>query len=197
MKLVYKEGGDFKIAPAGNHRAVCNAVIDLGNQQTNFGVKNQVYIRFELTDERLSYEKDGEKKEGPMSIGNTYNVFFNEKSNLYKMLVSWRGKAFSDEELKGFELFNIVGTACMLNVVHKESGGKTYANIASVTPLPKAMEKPDPENPLIKYDEENESDWDLLPEWLQTKIKSQIGEEKLVRGEVHSNTKDFDDDIPF
>ena len=43
-------GGDFKKVPPGTHTAVCNMVVNLGDQPTTYqgqdtGLKPQVYIR--------------------------------------------------------------------------------------------------------------------------------------------------------
>jgi hypothetical protein len=37
----------------------------------------------------------------------------------------------------------LLGEACLLNVVHTEKGGNTYANIQGASPLPKGMTAPE------------------------------------------------------
>lgn len=53
-------GKDFKKVPPGCHFAICNMVVDLGIQETTFQNKaksqHQVYIRWEVPDERVTYE---------------------------------------------------------------------------------------------------------------------------------------------
>lgn len=145
MSLTSKEkGGSFTPAPAGTHRARCCHVIDIGTQNGSWQGKpiqrEEVIIRWELCDEPV------ETDEGvrPMIISQRYTNSLNPKANLRHVLESWRGKPFNADELKGFDLRKILGTACLLNVVHKPSkdGTKTYANVSAVTPLPKGMEKP-------------------------------------------------------
>lgn len=56
MKFPAKPSSDFEVAPAGNHVAICNAVVDLGLQPGSKmypDPKHQVYIRFELPLERV------------------------------------------------------------------------------------------------------------------------------------------------
>ena len=65
--------------------------------------------------ERKSRSK-GEMK--PRAISETYTNSLGEKANLRKMLENWRGRAFTQEEMDGFDLRNVLGKACMISVVH-------------------------------------------------------------------------------
>ena len=79
-------GGDFKRAPSGSHIAVCNMVADCGMQPGSAqfpAPKRKVYLRFEIPDERVEYEKDGRKMEGPLTIGKFYTASMNEKAALH------------------------------------------------------------------------------------------------------------------
>jgi hypothetical protein len=194
---VSDKGSDFKLVPPGTYVAVCDCVVMLGKQSTPFGVKEQVYIRWEIPSERLKWkDANGAEHEGPMVIGAVVTASIYEKSNLGQWLASWRGRSFTDEERKRFDLFSILGKPCMLNVVHNESKGKTYANVQGVSRLMKGMEAPNAEQ-LIKYSADETGEFDKLPEWLQKKIEAQITEEAEAQ-EEQSRPKNFtDDDIPF
>ena len=64
MKFPVKHTADFAIVPAGNHVAICIAVVDLGLQPGSRQYpdpKPQVYLRFELPQEQIEYTRDGEK----------------------------------------------------------------------------------------------------------------------------------------
>jgi hypothetical protein len=206
MPLTYKTssgGGDFKSVPSGSHIAICNLVADLGLQPGS-GLypdpKQQVYIRFEVPQERVEYEKDGKRIEGPIVIGNTYTASMHEKANLRKQLEGWRGRKFSDEEAEKFDVSSILGKGCMLSVVETEKGGKIYSNIASISGLPKGFPAPKAENPLLFFSEEESSSFSELPEWLQKKINGQLTKRTP---EVHAAAQNYhgleitDDDIPF
>ena len=187
-------GGSFKVAPQGTHIAVCNMIVDLGMQETPFGTKHQLYIRWELPNERLEYEKDNQKHEGPMTVGKFYTASLNEKATLRKDLEAWRSKAFSATELAKFDVFNVLGISCQLTITHTEAG---KAKVSAVTGIPKGMEKPKAENPLVKYSEEGEDEdqWDLVPKWLQEIVsKSGGGEAPTMNQE---GEPEFDDRIPF
>lgn len=170
-------GGDFKRMPAGSHLGICNLIVDVGLQPGSGQYpkpKHQIYVRWEVPSERVEYEKDGKKVEGPLTIGKFYTASMNEKAALRKDLESWRGKGFSDEEAANFDVAGILGKACLLSVVESESGGKTYSNIASISGVPKGMPIPKPENELLYYDPDNLKAWDKLPKWLKDKIEKQI-----------------------
>ena len=132
-----KGGGDFKPVPAGAHTAICTLVADLGVQGGGkFKPSRKIAIRWELPGEILEYtDKDGNQKSGPMTIWNRYTLSLSEKATLRSMLESWRGRAFTEQELKGFDIVNILGKGCLLSVKHDKSGEKTYANIAAVMGL--------------------------------------------------------------
>jgi len=200
MPIMAKEkGGDFKLLSAGTHIAICNIVADMGLQPSGYGPKHKVYFRFETPDELTEFERDGKKQMGPMSIGTYFTVSLSKKASLREFLESWRGRQFSKEELNGFDLMNVLGVACQINVVHETAdNGNTYANIKAIMPLPKGMQKPAPANPLMKYSPDEPKDYERLPEWLRKKIDEQISPTPEDKQSSSSTNSDFsDDDIPF
>lgn len=209
MKFPAKASANFEMVPAGNHVAICNAIVDLG-MQPGSGMypepKRQVYIRFELPTERIKYTKDGAEMEGPMSIGRSLTASMSEKANLRKIIESWFGKKFpNDDAAADFDLTNLLARKCLLNVTHTEKGQKTYANIANATPIPKGMTADYPQhNPSLYYSLEapDQKVYNALPEWLRKKIDERLEDEpeKEAAGaysEVGDRNADFDDDIPF
>lgn len=203
MAKVTETGGrEFKLLPAGSHAAVCTMVAHLGLQNGAYmgkpKLQPKVYLRWQIPAERIEWEKDGVKHEGPMSIGKTYTESLSEKANLRKDLESWRSKAFSPQELAGFELFNILGKPCLLSVVHDTGeDGKTRAYIQSVSALPKGMSAPTHEGDLLKYDAENIGDHAKLPEWVRQKIAEQVKPQAKAAPEPVAAGDEFHDDIPF
>jgi len=188
---VSDKGGSFTPVPQGTHVAVCNMIVDLGMQETPFGNKHQLYVRWELPNERLEYGE--EKKEGPMVVGKFYTASLNEKANLRHDLEAWRGRAFTGEELSEFDVFTVLGIPCQLTVTHNDAG---KAKVAGVTGIPKGMDKPKAENPLVKYSEPgDESQWDLVPKWLQDIVMKGVSE-KVPVSQVDTDTS-FDQSIPF
>lgn len=204
MSLIAKDkgGADFKPVPAGTHVAVCTMVVDMGVQPSaRFAPKPQVYIRWELPNEVTEYtDKDGKKQSGPMVIGQKYTLSLSKKANLRGDLESWRGKMFTEEELKGFNLTNILGKPCMLGVTHNVTPDKTYANIAAVMGLSKGIVAPKPSGELIAYsiDEHTDLVYNKLPNWLKEAINDRVMNDKP-QTLASSGEEDpgFGDEIPF
>lgn len=201
MSLIAKDkgGGDFKPVPAGTHLAVCTMVADMGVQPTGkFKPKPQVYIRWELPNEITSWKDgDGVEHSGPMVIGKKYTVSLSEKANLRGDLESWRGRTFTETELEGFDIKNILGKPCMLGVTHNTVGNKTYANISAVMGIPKGTTAPPPSVTPIAYDLDahNQATFERLPNWLQEAISTRVKSDTA--STVTAGGQGFDDDIPF
>lgn len=136
MSLVAKEtGGNFIPAPAGVHQAVCVDVIDLGMVMSAFYKKesHKCYLVWEIDEEM----PDGQR----FTVRRRYTVSLNSKATLRRDLESWRGRTFTDEELKGFDVEAVLGANCNVNVVQEKREGETYANVTAITPLHKTQRK--------------------------------------------------------
>jgi len=166
------ESMSFELAPQGNHMAICYMVCDLGFHDSSYQggpttSKRKVRISFEIPGEPM---EDGR----PFSVSSEYTLSLSEKANLRKDLESWRGRAFTEEELSGFDVFNVLGKPCMVNVVHKTSkaSGNEYPVIASVAALPKGFDVPEPSNTLVFFslDDFNQELYAGFPDWLKGKI---------------------------
>lgn len=205
--------GDFKLLAAGIHAAVCDQVISLGLQKSTWSGKEKVlpkvFLRFEVPQERLEYTKDGEKFNRPMSIGVTLTNSLSSKATLRKFLESWRGREFTADELKNFDLMQVLGKPCMITVEHNETPDRTYANIKSIarffpevvvagTRVP--VTEPRPEMPLLAYDPEFEpGSYSDLPEWIRKIVDARVHPEEAATPEAPAKAPDDfrDDDIPF
>jgi len=80
----------------------------------------------------------------PFLVTQIYTLSLHEKANLRKDLESWRGRPFSEEELKGFDLERLIGVPALVNVIHVKSknDGKVRARLSSIMGLPKGMTAP-------------------------------------------------------
>lgn len=191
MLTAKNEGGERIIIPAGTHVARCYGIIDLGTQYSEkFGNwSHKVQFQWELPNELMD---DGR----PLAISKKYTISLNEKANLRHDLESWLGRSITaDEEKNGFALGSMLGAPCLLSIIHAESNGKTYANIAGVMSVPKGTTVPDQSNPAISYDVENGKDavYAKLPEWIRTIID----QSKEFKGESEPDGDPNDTDMPF
>ena len=148
----------------GMYGATCYAAIDRGtHHDEKFDKdKRELTLIFEIPEVRIDIEKDGETKSLPRALSKTYTLSLHEKAKLRKDLQSWRGRAFTAEELKGFDLMNVVGKPCLLNLVTSECGN--YTNIDGINPLMKGMEAPKQEN-ASTYFTFDECEDGVEPEW--------------------------------
>jgi hypothetical protein len=162
--------------PAGNYVARCFQIIDLGTQVEvyNGDTKEQHKIRISWetpTETKVFKEELGEQ---PYIVSQEYTLSLGDKANLRKMLVSWRGKDFTEEELQGFDILKLLGKPCMIQVIHKTSkSGNQYITIGSVANLPKGIECPEQINPSVSLSFENWSDeiFNTLNDFIKDKIK--------------------------
>ena len=131
-------GTKFAPAPAGSHASVCCDVVDLGIVETTY--QGQTKRKHMV---RLSWQIDEPRDDGkPFMVSKRYTLSLHEKAGLRKDLESWRGRPFTEAELKGFDLEVLIGIGCFLNVVHRVVGADTYANVAAIMKLPKGMTAP-------------------------------------------------------
>jgi hypothetical protein len=185
------------------HHAICYAIYDLGTHYNErFGKSShKVRVVWELPDERLNITKEDHEYNLPASISKEYTLSLHEKSTLRKDLESWRGKRFTDQELEGFDLTKLLGVNCTLQVIHNTKGEKIYANISTIVPIMKHMEKKDPENDLRYFSfEEHTQIPENTPEWITDMIKNSDEWKSLCDGQEYDerNPPPMDEDlIPF
>lgn len=208
-------GGDFKRTPQGVHLGRCFRVIDLGTQKTVWEGKEKWSRKVMFSWELHSEDDEGQPlltDDGrSMSISSRYTLSLGDKAAMRSMLEGWRGKTFTDEELAGFDLKAVLGQWCMVNVTHTAKAGKTYENVAGVTPVPKVMRSalPKGENPLVFFDvaEPDDRTFSALSERLQETIRGCKEWQKVNASQAAAATAKpaaataghapDDDDIPF
>jgi len=174
MSLIAKSQGGSNIEPVpeDQHTARCVLVADIGTHDGAFGPKHQCIIGWELPE--CTHVFDEAKGEEPRMLSCFYTVSLSEKANLRKVLETWRGRAFTAEELDGFDLSNLLGVPCMLSVVHKtKPNGDVRSNVQSVSKLHKSIECPPQVVPsrLFNLDESVQEELQALPEWVQGYIR--------------------------
>lgn len=204
--LIAKEGGmSLPLIPAELHQAVCYAVYDIGSHHNEKFDKttHQCVILWEIPGVRLEIEKEGCKVDVPRIMSKKYTISLGERANLRKDLKAWRGRDFTPEELKAFDLKNLLGVNCMIQVVHNSKDGKTYSNIGALIPLIKGFpsKKPEAEVQFFSMGESLEIP-SYTPKWIKEIIESSneykgvqdtFGEEPPPADDVPP----YDGDTPF
>jgi hypothetical protein len=137
------ETQSFSPAPEGVHQAVCVDIEDIGMVQSTFlddktglpKVQHKIKVYWQISERR-----DDNKR---FVLSKRYTLSLHEKASLRHDLEAWRGRAFTEDELRGFDVESVKGANCLLNVQHRQSADKTrtYANVVSIMPLVKGMPK--------------------------------------------------------
>lgn len=167
---VSDKGGNFEQVAPGTYTARCVRLIDIGTQTSEYQGKansrRQVVIAWELPDALM---EDGDSAGKPFLVSSFYTASLGEKANLRHDLVSWRGREFSEEELSGFDLVNILGKPCMLSIVQNEKGKSI---IKGVMALPKGSAVGAQINTSLYFslDEFNPTIFETLPKFYKERI---------------------------
>ena len=191
----------------GTYLGVCCGMVDLGSVYNKRYDKYQekVMLLFEIPGEEVEF--DGKKE--PRILSKRYTSTLGSQGNLRKDLVAWRGKEFTEDELDGFKLQNVIGASCFLNVQNNEAeDGRVYTNIISVMALPKGTPKGklSIEPIVFDFDTGTVADVNALPEWISKQVKGSPTYELLVQrenGTAVSEEPQFqeldedDGDVPF
>lgn len=208
---VEDKGGNFERCPSGMHLARCYRIVDLGTQKSEY--MGQVKYLHKLM---IGWEIHGADDKGnplkmmdgrPFAIFKNYTLSWSEKANLRLDLQSWRGKPFTQEEMRRFDLKNVLGAWCMINVIERAGqDGKMYTNVNGVTPvpaiikqngLPAAVNK----NELFNLSEPDMAMFNSFSDHLKKKIEASPEWQKRTQSEPASQEPEYlgepADDIPF
>ena len=208
--IVVKGKKSVEVEPLtpGYYPAVCYGVVVTGTHYDAFSNsgRTECIILWELPTETFT-NSDGEEVRKTLSERYTFSL---TNSNLQKMLESWRGKPFTEEELAGFSLNKIIGANCGLTVINKigKTTGKPFNKIQGVTPLDKRLftQQEMTHEPLWFNICDNRFDLELideLPNWIADAVKKsdEYNAKAYANGKVDDAFSDEpieeDGDLPF
>lgn len=205
----FKNGGGNQFPPMspGTYPAVCSGVIDIGTQSTEYNgehkTQNQLILMFDFPTETV--EIDGQQNPRCLSLKLTKSV--HEKSALRKHLIAWRGRDFTEDELKDFELSRLLGVSANITVIQKDYNGKTYSNISAIgKPMKGTEQKATRKIYFDMQDTETYGAIEELPDWmvcLINKSAEAIATKWIFskKQDVSKTTEQVDDatndDVPF
>jgi hypothetical protein len=128
-------GKTFTPCPEGLHVAVCVDVVDLGEVDTSFGRKFRVRLTWQI---EQADPATGKRH----AVVKSYTNSLHKRATLRADLESWRGRKFTEDEVKRFDLETLLGVNAMLHVVQETSeDGTVYSNIRALMPVPKGTPK--------------------------------------------------------
>ena len=177
MEFIAKSEGNSSIPKLENgvYTAISSMMIDIGGQRST--LDNNVRRKFIMVWNIVGEFVEVNKEQLPRVMSKEYTLSINEKSNLRKDLQAWRGQAFTEEELQGFNLLTVMNKPCQLQIINEEKNGKNYNNISAIMALPKGM-KVDPLEETVVFITNNPETWgnyEKVPKWIREKIKKSEG----------------------
>jgi len=174
MSLIAKAGGaakEFELVPQGTMVGRLFSIIDLGT------TRNEKYEK-DVHKVRIAWETSETMPDGkPFAISKTYIVSVHEKSQLRKDVEAMLNRKLSKDEEGAFEIKSLLGTYCMLQIVHVTHGEKTYANIQTVMAVNTKMVKLfEPVNSDIIFEFQDDAQstmiaFDNLADWQKEMVK--------------------------
>jgi hypothetical protein len=216
MSFYVEDKSNFESVPSGMHLARCYRIIDLGTQKSEYMGQVKYLHKIMLGWEIHGTNDDGtplKMRDGrPFAIFKNYTLSWSEKATLRGDLQSWRGKPFTQEEMRRFDLKTVLNAWCMLNVIERAGqDGNMYVNVSGVTPVPSMIKKnglPEPinKNELFNLTDPDMGMFDTFSENLKKKIQSSPEWEKLnkktktvddIAPKAPATSFDEDEDIPF
>ncbi len=173
MRVSDSGGGDFEQAPAGTHIGRCYRLIDLGTQFGEYQGKpnaaRKIVVAWELPNALMT---EGDYAGKPFTVAKWYTASIGEKANLRKDLVNWRGRDFTEDELRGFEVKKLLGVPCMLSLTPNDKG---KIRVTGIMKPPQGSTCPPQVNASVYFslerDEFNQATFDGLAEYWQNEIK--------------------------
>jgi hypothetical protein len=201
------EGGNFIQVEPGTYVARCYLMIQIGTIEIEYkGEKkkqHKVAVTWELpTETAIFHEERGPE---PFVVSKKYTLSMHEKSNLRKDLESWRGKGYTDEEAKHFDITKLLGQPCLLSVIQQprpDDPTKTYTAISSISRMMKGQDCPPQVNPtkVLSYDNFNWELFESLSDYMKDMIRKS-DEFKRLQEPNQTRTEEIpnDDvsDLPF
>lgn len=197
MAIIATNSGNYEreLLAAGLYHARCYSMVHIGTVEEEImgekKVLNKVRLTFELpTELRVFKEENGEQ---PMVFSKEFTLSMHEKSGLRSFLKNWRGKDFTESEAQAFDVTKLIGVAGMINIIHKDSKkGNTYAEIGSISPMPKGMQCPAQINPSqeLSYDNFNWELFEKQPDFIKDKMRKSLEFAKLNFNEVQKRTQE-------
>lgn len=213
MKLPTTGGGeDFVTLSAGVHPAICVQFIDLGTQMKQYKPteepKPQHMVKYVF--EVYGDERRNDGKRFVLST-NDLLASMSKTANLRKMMESWRGQPYTDQEAADFDAMAPVGRPVILLV--EQYTVKTGKNAGKLRARIKGYSKPkkadvdamnadgDPETPMVcVHLDQNDFDveqFNLLDEWTKDIVKKSPEYQQIVSGGAEPPPDDDYDDNEY
>ena len=184
------------LAP-GTYQGRVVGIAELGLQETTYKGEHKKQKQLAIL-----FNVYGNSDAEPVVLGKTYTMSMRENANLRKTITAIRGKDFTNEELKDWDLRRLLDAPCLVTVGRYEKNGLKNATINQVSMPIKGNQTPEATEEKICFDMDDTSTWKsfaLMPKWLQIKINNSItfkhkGIYLDETGEAYPAGDDYDDE---
>ena len=149
MKLPYPDPPPFLPCPQGQHVGICYRFIDLGTRPgapcQRYEPRRRIMLSWELPHAVMEH---GTARGQPYTFHQVYGWSMDPGGKLRQHLESWRGIPFRQEDFgpEGGDTRDLLGKACLLDLVHRHDGNQTFATLRQICRVPKGMK---PETPSL------------------------------------------------
>ncbi len=172
--------------PAGAFVGRCVDVIDLQHTVDQFpGQPAYLVQKVVLVFAAEEFDEKGQL----ITVHREYTLSGGKKAALRRHLESWRGKPYTDDEIKqkGIPLDKLAAVPVTFNVIHKTSAkGNVYAYIDTLSPVPKGSTAPH----VLGYER--------APFWVKRKEEyAKVAAAFLAQHQQDDPGHDGSDDIPL
>lgn len=169
-----KASGSQGIAKAGTQLARLIGLVCAGKQKREYKGEAkepavQLYFTYELPNDKIKVEDE----EYPRWIGQNRVTFSNSAKAVLPKIV----RALDPADEKGGDLAAMVGSPCLLTIVHvKREGKDPYAKVDNLSALPEGLAAPDQISESIVFDfyDPDVEVFNKLPEWQRDVITSAV-----------------------
>lgn len=172
--FVSEPQGGYEPIPAGTYPASCYLVADIGEHwQTPLEKGKEGRWQRQII---LGWELQGvgdAADEKIYTIHKFYSATLGRNSNLRADLENWRGREFTPEELKQFDLSSILSAPCLLQIATKtKQNGESRDAVAGILRLPKGMQAAAPSQSIEFSIERDMAQLEFLPKLVQSCVKN-------------------------
>ena len=155
----------FELIAEGPHPARCSRIIEIGEQESQYGVQTKVIIAFNVTDSFITMS-DGTQKQRMIS-----NPFGITMSNNEKSTMAQYTKALNP---RAADLGDFLNRTCQVSVIHYKKDDIVRDRLDSVAPIIPGLQIPELDiTPFwFKWDAPEVEQWELIPEFTQNLIRN-------------------------
>lgn len=158
-------GGNFTPHPKGQFRAVCVDIHDVGDVETVYDGKKKMTHKIDFYFFCGKWKEMDNGEHIPLLVRERFTFSFADSARMLPFVESWRGEPFeSPKDRERFDIETLLHAGAQIQVVHKQSGENTYANISSIMALPEGVMPPEIPDGFVRMQDKTPRDGQRTPQ---------------------------------